>query len=89
MTVGGLLTSIAYEYGVHALGETPTHRTRLGYDITKDFATATDDLKSLLTTGWSITEESGVLYFTSTTTSEVWTLDKVSGGTHLTYDTGS
>jgi hypothetical protein len=89
VTVGGLLTSIAYEDGVRSLGETPLQRTRLGYDIAKDFATATDDLNKLLTTGWSITEQSGVLYFTSTTTSEVWTLDAVGGGTHLTYDTGS
>jgi hypothetical protein len=89
VTVGGLLTSIAYEYGVHSLGETPVQRTHLGYDIAKDFTTATDDLSKLLTTGWSITQESGVLYFTSTTTSEVWTLDTVDGGTHLTYDTGS
>jgi hypothetical protein len=89
VTVGGLLTSIAYEYGVRSLGETPVHRTHLGYDIAKDFATATDDLSRLLTTGWSITEQSDVLYFTSTTTSEVWTLAEVGGGTHLTYDTGS
>jgi hypothetical protein len=89
VTVGGLLTSIAYEDGVRSLGETPLQRTRLGYDIAKDFTTATDDLNNLLTTGWSITEQSGVLYFTSTTTSEVWTLDAVGGGTHLTYDTGS
>jgi hypothetical protein len=89
VTAGGLLTSIAYEYGVDSLGETPVHRTHLGYGIAKDFTTASDDLSRLLTTGWSITEQSDVLYFTSTTTSEVWTLDEVGGGTHLTYDTGS
>lgn len=89
VNVGGLLTSIAYEYGVDSLGESPIHRTRLGYDIDHDFATATTDLTALLTTGWETSQQADVLYFTSTTTSEVWTLDEVGGTTHLTYDTGS
>jgi hypothetical protein len=89
VTVGGSLTSIGYEYGVSSLADTPKHRTRLGYDIDGDFATVTDRLQARLTTGWDVSEQSDVLYFTSTTGSEVWTLDEISGGTHLTYDTGS
>jgi hypothetical protein len=89
VNVGGLLSSIGYEYGVGSLGEIPIHRTRLGYDIDSDFATVTDRLTALLNIGWDTSEQSNVLYFTSTTTSEVWTLDGVGGGTHLTYDTGS
>jgi hypothetical protein len=89
VTVGGLLSSIGYEYGVGSLGDIPIHRTRLGYDIDSDFATVADRLAALLTIGWDTREQSDVLYFTSTTTAEVWTLDRVGGGTHLTYDTGS
>jgi hypothetical protein len=89
VTVGGLLTSIAYEYGVDSLGDSPKHRTRLGYDISHDLETATADLTALLTSGWDISEQPDALYFTSTTTSEVWTLDELDGTTHLTYDTGS
>ena len=89
VNVGGLLTSIAYEYGVGSFGDTPVHRTRLGYDIDAGFDTATAKLTAILTSGWTTSEQSNALYFTSTTTSEVWTLDQVSGTTHLTYDTGS
>ena len=89
VTVGGSLTGIAYEYGVEALGESPRHRTRLTYAISHDFATATTDLKARLTTGWTTSEQPDALNFTSTTTSEVWTLDEIGGATHLTYDTGS
>jgi hypothetical protein len=89
VTVGGLLSSIGYEYGVSALGQSPTHRTHLSYDVEHDFTTTSADLAALLTTGWDTSEQSDVVYFTSTTTSEVWTLDEVGGGTHLTYDTGS
>ena len=89
VTVGGSLTGIAYEYGVEALGESPKHRTRLSYEISHDFAAATADLKARLTTGWTISEQPDALNFTSTTTSEVWTLDEIGGSTHLTYDTGS
>jgi hypothetical protein len=89
VNVGGLLSSISYEYGVSSVGDTPAHRTRLGYDIDSDIATVTDRLNALLTTGWDVSGQSDVLYFTSTTTTEVWTLDTVGGGTHLTYDTGS
>ena len=89
VNVGGLLTSIAYEYGVAALGDTPVHRTHLGYDIADSFDTATAKLTAILTSGWTMSEQSNAWYFTSTTTSEVWTLDQVSGTTHLTYDTGS
>lgn len=88
VTVGGSLKSIAYEYGVESLGESPRHRTRLSYDISHDFAAATADLKARLTTGWNVSEQPNALSFTSTTTSEVWTLDEI-GSTHLTYDTGS
>ena len=45
--------------------------------------------RSLLTSGWETSEQPDVLYFTSTTTSEVWSIDDVGGFTHLTYDTGS
>jgi hypothetical protein len=89
VTVGGSLTGIAYEYGVEALGESPRHRTRLTYSIIHDFAAATADLKARLTTGWTTSEQPDALNFTSTTTSEVWTLDEIGGATHLTYDTGS
>jgi hypothetical protein len=89
VNVGGLLTSIAYEYGVTSLDDTPIHRTRLGYDIADNFDTATAKLTAILTSGWTTSEQSNALYFTSITTSEVWTLDQVSGTTHLTYDTGS
>ncbi|MEP7112987.1 MAG: hypothetical protein ABI862_06955, partial [Ilumatobacteraceae bacterium] len=89
VNIGGLLTSIGYEYGAGSIGDSPVHRTHLGYDIDHDFATATNDLTALLTTGWEASQQADVLYFTSTTTSEVWTLDEVDGTTHLTYDTGS
>ena len=88
VNVGGVLTSIAYEYGVGSFGDTPVHRTRLGYDIDSDFDTATANLTAILTSGWTMSEQSDALYFTSNTTSEVWTLDRVTATTHLTYDTG-
>ncbi len=87
--IGGVLSSIAYENGVSSLGDSPAHRTRLGYDISTDFPTATANLKARLTTGWNIEEQTDAVYFTSPTTSEVWTLDDFGGTTHLTYDTGS
>lgn len=89
VTVGGTLTGISYDYGVEALGESPRHRTRLTYGIAHNFAAATADLKGRLTTGWTVSEQTEALNFTSTTTSEVWTLDEIGGSTHLTYDTGS
>ena len=89
VSVGGVLASIAYEYGTNALGDQPTHRTQLGYDIAHDIATATADLAARLTVGCDMKEDNGAVYFTSTTTSEVWTLDDIDGATHLTYDTGS
>ncbi len=89
VNVGGLMSSIGYEYGVGSLGDSPRERTHLGYDIDGDFTTASGKLSALLTTGWNTSEQSDVMYFTSTTTPEVWTLDEIGGGTHLTYDTGS
>lgn len=89
VNVGGLLSSIAYDYGVDSLADSPAHRTRLSYDIDHDFETASRDLAALLTSGWDKGEQSDVLYFTSTTSSEVWILDEIGGATHLTYDTGS
>jgi hypothetical protein len=89
VNIGGLMSSIGYEYGVDSLGASPTERTHLGYDIDHDFATASAALSALLTTGWNTSEQSDVMYFTSTTTPEVWTLDDIGGATHLTYDTGS
>ena len=89
MNAGGLLSSITYEYGVASFGESPVHRTRLIYDIAADFPTATTNLGKLLTTGWEQSEQTDAVYFTSTTTSELWTLDDFGGTTHLTYDTGS
>jgi hypothetical protein len=89
VNIGGVLTSITYDYGVASLGDKPAHRTRLTYDIANDFAKATTDLSALLTTGWNQDEQQDALYFTSTTTAEVWTLDEIGGSTHLTYDTGS
>jgi hypothetical protein len=88
VNIGGLMSSIGYEYGVGSLGDSPSERTHLGYDIASDFATASANLSAILTTGWTTSEQSDVMYFTSTTTPEVWTLDEI-GGTHLTYDTGS
>lgn len=89
VNAGGVLSSITYEYGVASLGDSPAHRTRLTYDIADDFPTATANLGKLLTTGWDQSEQSDAVYFTSTTTSELWTLDDFGGTTHLTYDTGS
>ena len=89
VNIGGLLSSISYEYGVGAIGDSPAHRTRLTYDIDNDIATATDDLSKLLSSGWDTNDQSDSVFFTSTTTSEVWTLDDFGGATHLTYDTGS
>ena len=89
VNVGGLLRSINYEYGVASLGDSPVHRTRLSYDLSDDFLTARAEVSALLTSGWETSEQPDVLYFTSTTTSEVWSIDDVGGFTHLTYDTGS
>ena len=87
--IGGALRSIAYEYGVDALGNSPAHRTQLNYNIPDDFTTAIDKLAGLLTTGWEASDGLDAHYFTSTTTSEVWTVDDIGGFTHLTYDTGT
>jgi len=89
VNVGGALSSITYDYGVEALGDSPQHRTRLRYDIASDFPTTTSKLDALLTSGWDRSEQPDALTFSSTNTSEVWTLDELGGGTHLTYDTGS
>jgi hypothetical protein len=89
VSVGGVLASIAYEYGTNTLGDPPIHRVQLGYDIATDLAKATADLTARLTVGWDVNEDSEAVYFTSTTTPEVWTLDDFSGATYLTYDTGS
>jgi len=89
VNVGGALSSITYDYGVEALGDAPQHRTRLTYDIAGDFPTTTSKLAALLTSGWDRSDQPDALTFTSTNTSEVWTLDELGGGTHLTYDTGS
>jgi hypothetical protein len=89
VAVGGSLSSINYEYGVAALGDAPAHRTRLTYDIASDFPTATTSLAGRLNTGWDENELPDAVTFTSTTTSELWTLDDIGGTTHLTYDTGS
>ncbi|MEO8267135.1 MAG: hypothetical protein ABI706_16645 [Ilumatobacteraceae bacterium] len=89
VNVGGVLRSINYEYGVQSLGDSPTHRSRLSYDLSDDFLTARAKVSALLTSGWETNEQPDVLYFTSTTTSEVWSIDDVGGFTHLTYDTGS
>jgi hypothetical protein len=67
VNVGGRLAGITYDYGVDSLVDTPTHRTRLSYDIDHDFTTASNDLAALLTSGWDTSEQSDVLYFTSTT----------------------
>ena len=89
VNIGGVLSSITYEGGVASLGDSPVHRTRLSYDIANDFPTATADLSRLLSSGWDKSEQADSVFFTSTTTSEVWTLDDFGGTTHLTYDTGS
>lgn len=89
VNIGGVMRSIAYEYGVNGLGDTASHRTRLGYDLTDDFPTARAKLAALLTSGWTTEEQPDSIFYTSTTTSEVWTLDDTGGFTHLTYDTGS
>ncbi len=85
---GGVLTSIAYENGVTTFGGPLIHRTRLGYELKTDRAGAQAGLAKYLTTGWDVREEAGAVYFTSATTSEVWTLDSFGGATRLTYDTG-
>lgn len=89
VTVGGKMRSISYEYGVPGLGDTPSHRTRLSYDLADDFPTATAKLDALLTSGWSADDQPDSRIYTSTTTTEAWTLDDFGGFTHLTYDTGS
>ncbi|MEY2445244.1 MAG: hypothetical protein QOE00_1824, partial [Ilumatobacteraceae bacterium] len=76
VNIGGVLSNISYEYGIGALGDSPAHRTRLTYDIANDLPTASADLSKLLSSGWDMNEEPDSVYFTSTTTtSEVWTLD--------------
>jgi hypothetical protein len=74
---------------VESLGDSGAHCTRPTYDIASDFPTATAKLTALLTSGWERSDQEDALTFTSTTTSEVWTLDELGGTTHLTYDTGS
>jgi hypothetical protein len=87
--VGGVLRSIGYEYGVDALGNSPAHRTTLSYNVPDDFQAAIAKLAALLTTGWEASDGLDARYFTSTTTSEVWTIDDIGGFTHVTYDTGT
>ncbi len=89
VAVGGVLASINYEYGVASLGDVPAHRTRLTYNLTSDVPTATTSLAGRLTTGWDENDQADAVAFTSTTTTEIWTLDDFGGTTHLTYDTGS
>jgi hypothetical protein len=89
VNAGGVMASIAYEYGVGSLGDQPVHRTRLTYEFKDDFATATTNLSRLLSVGWDKNEQTDAVYFTSATSPEVWTLDDFGGTTHLTYDTGS
>jgi hypothetical protein len=89
VAVGGVLSSVSYENGVTSVSGEPIHRARLGYDLRKDLASASAALTTYLTVGWDVSESAGAVYFTSTTTSEVWTLDNFGGTTHLTYDTGS
>ena len=89
VTIGGVLSSINYEYGVASLGDVAAHRTRLTYDLASDFPTATTNLSGRLTSGWDKNDLPDAATFASTTTSEVWTLDDFGGTTHLTYDTGS
>jgi hypothetical protein len=84
-----LRPTVAYENGVTTFGGPLIHRTRLGYELKADRAGAQAALAKYLTTGWDVREEAGALYFTSATTSEVWTLDSFGGATRLTYDTGS
>ena len=77
VNVGGVLSSITYEYGVESLGDSPQHRTRLGYDIASDFPKATTDLvRTADQRLGSPTTQPTPITFTSTTTSEVWTLDE-------------
>ena len=85
---GGVLSSITYEYGVGALGDDPVQRTRLTYDVAVDLSTANANLSRLLTSGWDKSEETDAVYFTSATSTEIWTLDDFGGTTHLIYDTG-
>ena len=85
---GGVLSSITYEYGVGALGDDPVQRTRLTYDVAEDLSTANANLSRLLTSGWDKSEETDAVYFTSATSTEIWTLDDFGGTTHLIYDTG-
>jgi hypothetical protein len=89
VNAGGFMSSASYEYGVAGLGEPVAQRTRLTYEFTDDLATATENLARLLSVGWDKSEETDAVYFTSTTSEEVWTLDDFGGTTHLTYDTGS
>jgi hypothetical protein len=89
VTAGGTLSSISYEYGVTGLSQQPVHRTRLTYAFKVDFPTATANLERLLSVGWEENEQTEAVYFTSTTSTEVWTLDDFGGTTHLTYDTGA
>jgi hypothetical protein len=89
VAVGGILANVAYEGGVITLDEPPVHRARLSYDVKTDIAATSAALTTYLTVGWEASETSDAVYFTSTTTSEVWTLDNFGGSTHLTYDTGS
>lgn len=89
VNAGGVMSSISYEYGVGSLGDPPAHRTRLTYDVAGDFPTATADISRLLNNGWDKNEQTDAVYFTSATTSEVWTLDEFGGTPHLTYDTGN
>ena len=88
VNAGGTLSSIAYEYGVSGLSQQPVHRTRLTYAFKVDFPTATANLERLLSVGWDENQQTEAVYFTSTTSAEVWTLDDFGGTTHLTYDTG-
>lgn len=89
VNAGGILSSVTYEYGASGLGEPAAQRTRMTYEFDDDLATATENLSRLLSTGWDKNEGTGAVYFTSPTSTEVWTLDEFGGTTHLTYDTGS
>jgi hypothetical protein len=86
---GGVLSSISYNAGIETPGDRPTQRIRLTYELAADLPTADAAVSRLLTIGWDKSEQTDAIYFTSATTSEVWTLDAFGGTTHLTYDTGS